>query len=336
MKIENSSITMSSVHEFYQYSGTSKSLSVSVPGQKENSLGFFQNYLKQPLKEIEKPQNQNSYRASGMTLKLLLLRRIFDAIAGRNRLDNKDMAEIQAGSLMDLRSDANSSDLTVGSVWQRTTTTTSFYHESEMTSFTSTGYANTADGRTISFDVELSMSRSFTSVFSSYETVDYFVTDPLMIDVGDNGASVSDVKFLFDLDQDGEQEEISFAGKGNGFLALDKNGDGQINDGSELFGTKSGDGFKDLAEYDTDHNGWIDENDDIFSKLRVWTKDEDGNDKLIDLLSADVGAIYLGNAKTDFAMTNEYNYANAFLRSTGIFLRESGGVGTISQVDLTS
>ena len=35
--------------------------------------------------------------------------------------------------------------------------------------------------------------------------------------------------------------------------------------------------FKDLAEYDEDHNGWIDENDSIFSKLKVWTKDENGN-----------------------------------------------------------
>ncbi len=40
----------------------------------------------------------------------------------------------------------------------------------------------------------------------------------------------------------------------------------KINDGSELFGTSSGDGFKDLATYDEDENGWIDENDSIFSK----------------------------------------------------------------------
>ena len=62
---------------------------------------------------------------------------------------------------------------------------------------------------------------------------------------------------------------------------MDRNGDGKINDGSELFGTKSGDGFKDLASYDADGNGWIDENDAIFSQLKIWTKDEDGKDKLI-------------------------------------------------------
>ena len=37
----------------------------------------------------------------------------------------------------------------------------------------------------------------------------------------------------------------------------------------KLFGTSSGDGFKDLAEYDEDGNGWIDENDSIFNRLKV-------------------------------------------------------------------
>ena len=41
---------------------------------------------------------------------------------------------------------------------------------------------------------------------------------------------------------------------GSGYLALDKNGDGTINDGSELFGTRNGDGFADLAQYDEDGN----------------------------------------------------------------------------------
>ena len=62
-----------------------------------------------------------------------------------------------------------------------------------------------------------------------------------------NVTSVSDMKFKFDIDSDGKVDEISFVGKSSGFLALDKNEDGKINDGSELFGTKSGDGFSDLA-----------------------------------------------------------------------------------------
>ena len=131
-------------------------------------------------------------------------------------------------------------------------------------------------------------------------------------------------------------ENISFAGAGSGFLALDMNDDGIINDGSELFGTKSGNGFADLAEYDSDHDGWIDEDDDIFSRLKVWTKDEYGNDKLLNLKEADVGAIFLGSARTQFSLNNVYNRTDAYIRSTGVFLRESGAVGTLAQLDMTS
>ena len=146
--------------------------------------------------------------------------------------------------------------------------------------------------------------------------------------------SVTDQKFLFDLDGDGEQENISFAGKGSGFLALDKNDDGIINDGTELFGTKSGNGFKDLAEYDSDGNGWIDEADDIYSRLKIWVKNEDGSDSLINLKEADVGAIFLGNVSTGFAFNDAENKTNAMLRNSGMFLRESGGAGIMAHVDL--
>ena len=162
-----------------------------------------------------------------------------------------------------------------GTTWQRITATSGFASESESTTFASKGIVQTADGRNLGFNVEVSMSRAFMQKIDTFEVQDYIKTDPLMINLDANIGSVSDQKFFFDLDSDGKEEQISFAGKGSGFLALDKNGDGKINDGSELFGTSSGDGFKDLAEYDEDKNGWIDENDSIFSKLKVWTKDEE-------------------------------------------------------------
>lgn len=173
------------------------------------------------------------------------------------------------------------------------------------------------------------------SEFNILETQTYIKTDPLMINLDTDIGSVSDQKFYFDLDADGKKEQIFFAGQGSGFLALDKNGDGIINDGSELFGTKSGDSFKDLATYDSDGNGWIDENDSIFSRLRIWTKDADGNDYLMDLKKADVGAIYLGNIDTQFSLKDDENKLNAEIKKSGIYLRESSGaVGTLNHVDL--
>lgn len=222
-----------------------------------------------------------------------------------------------------------------GTVWQKITATSGYHVEAESTTFASTGMVKTADGRSIDFNIEVSMSRAFMESVDMLEVKEYIKTDPLMINLDTNVGYVSDQKFFFDLDADGKNEEISFAGKGSGFLALDKNGDGKINDGSELFGTKSGDGFKDLATYDEDGNGWIDENDSIFSKLKVWTKDENGQDRLVDLKKADVGAIYLKNADTQYSLKDNQHNLNAEIKKTGIYLKESTGeVGTINHVDL--
>lgn len=212
-----------------------------------------------------------------------------------------------------------------------------YYHsESETTSFSTTGVVKTADGREISFGLELEMSRSFTEYYEEqYELGTISYTDPLVINLDGNIAELSDQKFYFDLDCDGEEEEISSLQAGSGFLALDLNGDGVINDGSELFGTKSGNGFSDLAQYDTDGNGWIDEDDEVFQKLLIWSKDEEGNDKLYRLAEVGVGAICLQNARTEFALNSvEDNHNNGVIRNTGIFLYENGGVGTVQHLDL--
>lgn len=214
--------------------------------------------------------------------------------------------------------------------------TNSYYHrEEEHTTFSTTGMVKTADGRELSFNLEFSMSRRFEEYYEETYKTGVTYCDPLVINLDTNVASVSDQKFFFDLDQDGEEEEISMLGSGSGFLALDLNGDGVINDGGELFGTKSGNGFADLAKYDSDGNGWIDEADEIWDKLLIWTKDEKGNDTLYHLSDLGVGAIGLGSVSTEFAMNSaQDNHTNAMLRRTGIFLYENGNVSTVQHLDL--
>jgi len=219
--------------------------------------------------------------------------------------------------------------------WQRVSVSSSYSIETESTSYSAKGLAQTADGREIEFNVEVGMSRAFMQSMDMIGSESIICTDPLVINVGDNVAEISDKKYYFDLDSDGEAEEMSFATGGSGFLALDKNNDGKINNGNELFGTKSGNGFADLAAYDEDGNGWIDEADSVFKKLKVFSKDADGSDKLISLKDANVGAIYLGNSSTEFSLKNmSDNSTNGIIRSTGIYLKETGGVGTIQHVDI--
>ena len=217
--------------------------------------------------------------------------------------------------------------------------------EQEDTSFSTVGSVRTKDGREINFNVNVNMSRRCEEYYKEQLNVaEFTLHDPLVINLDTDVAEVSDQTFYFDLDADGKEEEISVL-NGSGYLALDKNGDGTINDGSELFGTRNGDGFADLAQYDEDGNGWIDENDSIWSKLKIWCKDENGNDVLYKLSDKGVGAICLQNASTDFTLqgdrkaqdgTTNANATNAVVRKTGIFLYENGNVGTVQHVDMAA
>lgn len=209
-------------------------------------------------------------------------------------------------------------------------------YESEQTSFSTQGTVVTKDGREIKFGIEMKMSRSFAEYYEVKAPVKAKeLCDPLVINLDTDIAELSDQKFLFDIDGDGILDEISKLSSGSGFLALDKNGDGKINDGSELFGTKSGNGFADLSAYDEDGNGWIDEDDEIFDKLLIWSKDEHGNDKLYHLKEKGIGAICLASAATDFSLNNmQTNETNGVIRRTGMFLFERGDVGTLQHIDL--
>lgn len=211
------------------------------------------------------------------------------------------------------------------------------YTESEQTRFEARGVVTTADGREISFSLALSMTRSY------HEESDISIRqgdarkkqDPLVLNFNGTAAQLTSQRFKFDLDSDGKSDEINFVAGGSGFLALDRNGDGKINNGSELFGTRSGDGFSELATLDADHNGWIDENDSAYALLRVWTKDSAGKDQLATLRQANVGALSLGRVETPFDLKDSGNALQGQIRSTGVFLQEDGKAGTMQQVDLT-
>lgn len=210
-----------------------------------------------------------------------------------------------------------------------------YYEEQEYTSYTTQGTVKCADGREISFNLNMEMSRSFQEYYEeNYSYMQVNLCDPLVINLNGNIAELSDQTFFFDIDGDGELDEINQLGAGSGYLALDKNGDGIINDGTELFGTQSGNGFADLAAYDTDGNGFIDEGDEIWDKLKIWTMDEHGNQQLVSLSEKGVGAICLQSAETNYSLTDDNNNVKGVIRRTGIFLYENGAVGSVQHVDV--
>jgi hypothetical protein len=202
------------------------------------------------------------------------------------------------------------------------------YSEVEKTSFDASGMIRTTDGKDIQFSISLSMARSY------QEESDIGISqgdarqkkDPLVLNFGGNSAQLTNQRFKFDLNSDGQTENINFVAGG---------GDGKINNGTELFGAGSGNGFAELAKLDSDHNGWIDENDAAYNQLSVWTKDSAGKDQLATLHQANVGALSLGNVETPFDLKDSSNALLGQIRSSGIFLQEDGKAGTMQQVDLT-
>lgn len=118
------------------------------------------------------------------------------------------------------------------------------------------------------------------------------------------------------------------------FLALDRNGNGTIDNGQELFGATSGNGFNELAAFDADGNQFIDSGDPIYNRLRIWSKDQEGNDNLVALGQQQIGAIYLGHMATPFSLKNAQNQLAGQVQASSFFLREDGSSGSIQQIDL--
>ncbi len=208
------------------------------------------------------------------------------------------------------------------------------YTESAQMSFSAAGEIHTADGKAIDIALNLNLSRSFTSAISTTVAAQTAV-DPLIVNFGGASAQLTSQKYSFDIDNNGSKENISFATNGSSFLVLDKNADGVINNGSEMFGPSTGSGFIELSAYDGDGNGWIDENDSIYNQLQIWTKDEAGNDKLFAIGQAGIGAIYLGSISSQYALKTAANEQQGAIRESSIFLRENGTAGTIQHVDLS-
>ena len=208
------------------------------------------------------------------------------------------------------------------------------YEEQESLHFSAQGVVKTQDGQTIDIMIQLNMQRSFMTETQLRITAGDRPIDPLVINFNGTAAELTNRRFEFDLDADGKTEQIAFATANSGFLAHDINQDGVINDGRELFGATTGQGFAELAVHDQDGNGFIDEGDDIYHQLRIFSKDENGHSQLIALADSQVGAIYLNRISTPFALKTADNVEQGRVRETGLYLNQDGSIGSIQQVDL--
>ncbi|MDD5297879.1 MAG: VCBS repeat-containing protein [Rhodocyclaceae bacterium] len=208
--------------------------------------------------------------------------------------------------------------------------------EAERTSFQASGSIQTTDGKQISFNLDVQMSRSYSEQSSvSLRAGDAVKKDPLVINFSGTAAQLQDTRFAFDIAGDGQTAKVALLGSGSAYVALDANGNGKVDSGKELFGTANGNGFADLKQYDADGNGWIDDNDPIFSQLKAWSPDAKGGGSLTSLKALGVGALSLSSQTTPFEIKDGANQSLGAVKSTGVYLNENGSAGTLQQIDLT-
>lgn len=120
--------------------------------------------------------------------------------------------------------------------------------------------------------------------------------DPLVVDLGTDGIELSTLAdgVNFDLDNNGFAEKTAWIGNEDGFIALDRNKNGKIDNGGELFGDQvtlssgalSSSGFEALAEYDINGDKVIDKEDDVYGQLLIWIdKNHNGVSEMTELSS---------------------------------------------------
>ncbi|HML38031.1 MAG TPA: hypothetical protein PKA19_11525 [Bacillota bacterium] len=205
--------------------------------------------------------------------------------------------------------------------------------ERSRVSFAAEGVVKTADGREIKLNLNFNIDQAIVRQSSFELKAGDALKDPLVINFDGGLASFTDRTMSFDIDFDGRQDTLRMLGANSGYLVLDKNDNGTIDDGRELFGPQTDDGYGELAAYDEDGNGWIDENDSIFDHLKIWYHDERGNSVLAALTDKNIGAIYLGSVGTQMNMYNSSGMAGT-LRESGLVLLENGESRVMQELDV--
>ncbi len=180
------------------------------------------------------------------------------------------------------------------------------------------------------------LSEILKAMFKTMGIVD--ADDPLMLDLDGDGLEFTGLgqsNTYFDLDGDGFAENTGWLRSDDGMLVLDRNGNGSIDDISELFGAPGVAGFTELNDLDSNADGVIDAADARFAELQVWRDlDQDGvsdDGELFSLAELDIVSFDLNATAMNVQTSTDHS-----LRAQSSFTRGDGTQGDVFEVILNS
>ncbi len=162
-------------------------------------------------------------------------------------------------------------------------------------------------------------------------------SDPLVLDLDGDGIELTSANdgVLFDIEGNGIKRKTAFVTGGDAFLVLDRNGNGRIDSGKELFGDQNGakDGLEELRKYDDNDDGIINSLDTVFELLKLYAdENRDGFFQLHEMKSLrDLGIIVidLNGRETN----KQISGGNQLIQLT-TFMRGDGSTGIAGDVNL--
>jgi len=143
--------------------------------------------------------------------------------------------------------------------------------------------------------------------------------DPLVLNF-DGSVQLSSQRVRFDLNADGEMDSLAGFASASFLLARDANGNGAIDDGSEIFGALTGEGYAELKHFDDNGDELISADDSVWKNLTLWRPGDAGVGQSLD--AAKIQAIGLQSIASPFVLTGIDGESLGQVRKTGFFVAD--------------
>jgi len=187
------------------------------------------------------------------------------------------------------------------------------------------------NGDTLDISLSIKFEQNFSEEKQWMTKNDEIFNDPLLISLNNDNPITNS---FFDFNVNASQKQLLYTNENSGYLVFDENNNNTVDDGSELFGPKTNDGYQELSGFDDDKNGWLDDADKIFKQLKLWTITEGENGKLSSLKELGIGALSLTKTSMSFIQKTDSETSTAQFKNASLGITSNYEAISMFQIDL--